>query len=96
MFGHESELLLLKPSSTRWLRGVFAAADKDGSMTLEREEYRELLKPLRQNGGSESRSSNIQDISEGNMYYLYPFIHTVYIYIYVYMYIYMLHMYVYV
>lgn len=28
----------------RWLRGVFAAADKDGSMTLEREEYRELLK----------------------------------------------------
>ena len=30
----------------RWLRGVFAAADKDGSMTLEREEYRELLKPL--------------------------------------------------
>ncbi|CAJ1441338.1 unnamed protein product [Effrenium voratum] len=28
----------------RWLRGVFAAADKDGSMTLERSEYRELLK----------------------------------------------------
>jgi len=28
----------------RWLRGVFAAADKDGSMTLERAEYRELLK----------------------------------------------------
>ena len=30
----------------RWLRGVFAAADKDGSMTLERAEYRELLKSL--------------------------------------------------
>ncbi|CAE7251779.1 SCN1A [Symbiodinium pilosum] len=28
----------------RWLRGVFAAADKDGSMALERSEYRELLK----------------------------------------------------
>jgi len=28
----------------RWLRGVFAAADRDGSMTLERSEYRELLK----------------------------------------------------
>eukprot|EP00438_Fugacium_kawagutii_P033049 Skav225218 [mRNA] locus=scaffold4555:30015:32217:- [translate_table: standard] len=31
-------------SGRRWLRGVFAAADKDGSMTLERAEYRELLK----------------------------------------------------
>ena len=33
-------------TAPRWLRGVFAAADKDGSMTLERAEYRELLKSL--------------------------------------------------
>ena len=81
-------------TTSRWLRGVFAAADKDGSMTLEREEYRELLKPLRRNGISESRSRKISNISLRGICIIYLYIYIcMYMYVYIYIYI---HMYVYV